>query len=135
MEELPEQHLVGLDPQERFAKMDEDIYVEDAIGVQVEVLDAVIIEKTLEEVARWESQPALHESRKHRISSGFFSIEYGSPTAARHMLTSFSRRNPLFNSANRSSVFALDFFHSLFGFGRGGDAGGVDPTADPAAFS
>jgi hypothetical protein len=46
--------------------MDEDRYVEDAIGVQVEVLDTVIIEKTLEEVARWESQPALHESREHR---------------------------------------------------------------------
>jgi hypothetical protein len=29
----------------------------------------------------------------------------------------------------------LDFFHSLFGFGRGGDVGGVDPTADPAASS
>jgi hypothetical protein len=27
---------VGLDPQERFAEMDEDRYVEDAIGVQVE---------------------------------------------------------------------------------------------------
>jgi hypothetical protein len=51
------------------------------------------------------------------------------------MSTSFSRRNPLFSSANRSSVFALDFFHSLFGFGRGGDAGSVDPTADPAAAS
>jgi hypothetical protein len=34
--ELPEQHPVGLDPQERFAEMDEDRYMEDAIGVQVE---------------------------------------------------------------------------------------------------
>jgi hypothetical protein len=51
------------------------------------------------------------------------------------MSTSFSWRNPLFTSANRSSVFALDFFHSLFGFGRGGDAGGVDPPADSAASS
>jgi hypothetical protein len=25
----------------------------------------------------------------------------------------------LFTSASKSSVFALDFFHSLFGFGRG----------------
>jgi hypothetical protein len=49
------------------------------------------------------------------------------------MSTSFSRRKPLFTSANRSSVFALDFFHSLFGFGCGGDAGGVDPLADLAA--
>jgi hypothetical protein len=29
----------------------------------------------------------------------------------------------------------LDFFHSLFGFGRGGELGGVDPWADPAASS
>jgi hypothetical protein len=51
------------------------------------------------------------------------------------MSTSFSRRNPLFSSANRSSVFAFDFFHSLLGFGRGGDTSGVDPPADPAASS
>jgi hypothetical protein len=51
------------------------------------------------------------------------------------MSTSFSRRNPLFSSANRSSVFAFDFFHSLLGFERGGDTGGVDPPADPAASS
>jgi hypothetical protein len=70
-----------------------------------------------------------------RISSGFFSIGYGSPAAACHMSTSFSRRNPLFSSAYRSSVLAFDFFHSLLGFGRGGDIGGVDPAADPAASS
>jgi hypothetical protein len=29
----------------------------------------------------------------------------------------------------------LDFFHSLFGFGREGEVGGVDPWADPAASS
>jgi hypothetical protein len=51
------------------------------------------------------------------------------------MSISFSRRKPLFTSASRSSVFALNFFHSLFGFGRGGEAGGVDPWADPAALS
>jgi hypothetical protein len=32
-------------------------------------------------------------------------------------------------------VFALDFFHSLFGFGRGGEVDGVEPWADPAASS
>jgi hypothetical protein len=69
------------------------------------------------------------------ISSGFFSIGYGSPAAARHMSISFSRRKPLFTSASRSSVFAFDFFHSLFRFGRGGEVGGVDPWADPAASS
>jgi hypothetical protein len=30
---------------------------------------------------------------------------------------------------------AFDFFHSLLGFGRGGNTGGVDPAADPAASS
>jgi hypothetical protein len=39
---------------------------------------------------------------------------------ARHISISFSRRNPLFTSASKSWVLALDFFHSLFGFGRGG---------------
>jgi hypothetical protein len=47
----------------------------------------------------------------------------------------FSRRNPLFTSASKSSVLALDLFHSLFGFGRGGDVDGVDPWADPATSS
>jgi hypothetical protein len=51
------------------------------------------------------------------------------------MSISFYWRKPLFTSASKSSVFALDFFHSLFGFGRGGDVGGVDPWADPAASS
>jgi hypothetical protein len=69
------------------------------------------------------------------ISSGFFSIGYGSPAVARHMSTSFSQRNLLFSSANRSLVLAFDFLHSLLGFGRGGDTGGVDPAADLAASS
>jgi hypothetical protein len=51
------------------------------------------------------------------------------------MSTSFSRRNPLFSSASRSSVFAFDFFHSWLGFGRGGDTGGDDPAADLAVSS
>jgi hypothetical protein len=60
---------------------------------------------------------------------------YGSPAAARHISTSFSRRNPLLRSASRSSVFALDIFHSWLGFGHGGDTGGDVPAADPAASS
>jgi hypothetical protein len=51
------------------------------------------------------------------------------------MSTSFSRKNPLLRRASRSSVLALDFFHSRFGFGRGGDTGGDVPAADPAASS
>jgi hypothetical protein len=34
---------------------------------------------------------------------------------------------------SKSSVFALDFFHSRFGSGRGGDTSGDVPEADPAA--
>jgi hypothetical protein len=69
------------------------------------------------------------------ISSSFFSIGYGSPAAALHMSTSFSRINPLFSRASKSSVFAFDFIHSRFGSGRGGDTGGDVPAADPEASS
>jgi hypothetical protein len=69
------------------------------------------------------------------ISSGFFSMGYGSPTAALNMSTSFSRKNPLLRRANKSSLFTLDFFHSRFGSGRDGDTGGDVPEADPAASS
>jgi hypothetical protein len=51
------------------------------------------------------------------------------------MSTSFSRMNPLFRRASKSSVFAFDFFHSRFGSGRGGDIGGAVPAVDPAASS
>jgi hypothetical protein len=60
---------------------------------------------------------------------------YGSPAAALHKSTSFSRRNPLLRRGNRSSVLALDFFHSRFGSDRGGDTGGDVPATDPAASS
>jgi hypothetical protein len=60
---------------------------------------------------------------------------YGSPAAALHISTSFSRRNPLFRRGSRSSVLALDFFHSRFGSGRGGDTGGDVAATDPAASS
>jgi hypothetical protein len=51
------------------------------------------------------------------------------------MSTSFSRMNLLLRRASRSSVLALDFFHSRFGSSHGGDTGGDVPAADPAAFS
>jgi hypothetical protein len=60
---------------------------------------------------------------------------YGSPAAALHISTSFSRRNPLLRRGSKSSVFALDLFHSRFESGRGGDTGGDVPAADPAASS
>jgi hypothetical protein len=51
-EELPEEYPVGLDPQECFAKMDEDRGVEDTVGIEIEVLNTVILQEPLEEVAR-----------------------------------------------------------------------------------
>jgi hypothetical protein len=63
LEELSEQVPVGLDPHEGLAEVDEDRDVKDSIRVQVQVLDTVVLEETLEEVAHWESQPALYEPR------------------------------------------------------------------------
>jgi hypothetical protein len=53
-EEFPEQDPAGLDPQEGFAEMDEDGDVKNSIRVQVQVLDTLVLEKTLEEVAHRE---------------------------------------------------------------------------------
>jgi hypothetical protein len=51
------------------------------------------------------------------------------------MSSSFSHKNPLLRRASRSSVLALDFFHSRFGSGLGEDTGGGVPAADPVASS
>jgi hypothetical protein len=126
---------VGFDPQESFAKVDEDGGVEDTIGVEVEVLDVVVCKSPLKKLLAGRDNPRSANRVNIGISSGFFSIGYGSPAAARHMPTSFSRRNPLFSSTSRSSVFAFEFFHSWLGFGRGGDTGDDDPAADLAASS
>jgi hypothetical protein len=115
--------------------MDKDGGVEDTIGVEIVVLNTVVLQESLKKLLAGRANPRSTNRVNIGISSRFFSIGYGSPAAARHMWTSFSRRNPLFSSANRSSVLAFDFFHSSLGFGRGGDTGGVDPTTDPAASS
>jgi hypothetical protein len=41
---------VGLDPHEGLAEMDEDGDVKNQVRVQVQVLDTVVLEETLEEV-------------------------------------------------------------------------------------
>jgi hypothetical protein len=64
-EKLPEEYPVGFDPQESFTKVNEDRGVEDTVGVEVEVLDAVVLQEPLEEIARWERQPSLREPREH----------------------------------------------------------------------
>jgi hypothetical protein len=132
-EEFPEKYPVGFDPQEGFAEVNEDGGVEDTVGVEVEVLDAVVLQKSLEETLTGRDSPRSANRVNMGISSGFFSMGYGSPAAARHISTSFSPRNPLLRSVSRSLVFALDFFHSWLGFGRGGDTSGDVPAADPTA--
>jgi hypothetical protein len=126
---------MGLDPQKSFAKMYEAGGVEDIIGVEVEVLDVVVPMSPLNKSLTGRESSRSANRANIGISSGFFSMGYGSPAAALHMSTSFSRRNPLLSRASRSSVFAFDFFHSRFGSGRGGDTGGDVPAADPAASS
>jgi hypothetical protein len=56
----------GLDPQKGFAEMYEDDSVENTVGVEVEVLDAVVPHEPLEEVARRERKFAFREAREHR---------------------------------------------------------------------
>jgi hypothetical protein len=56
---------VGLDPHKRLAKVDKDGDVEDIVGVEVEVLDPIVPEHPLEEVARRQCESALHRSCKH----------------------------------------------------------------------
>jgi hypothetical protein len=109
--------------------------MEDTVGVEVEVLDAVVPSSPLKKLLAGRDSPRSANRVNIGISSGFFSMGYGSPAAALHMSTSFSRMNPLLRRAIRSSVLALDFFHSRFGSGRGGDTGGDVPTADPVASS
>jgi hypothetical protein len=123
---------MGLDPQKGFAKMYEDSGVEDTVGVEVEVLDAVVPQLPLEEVARRERQSVLREPCKHQDLVRIFLHGVRIPGGGS---TSFSRRNPLLRRASKSSVFALDFFHSRFGSGRGEDTGSDVLAADPAASS
>jgi hypothetical protein len=64
-EKLSEEYPVGFDPQEGFTEVDEDRGVEDTVGVEVEALDAVVLQEPLEEIACWERKPALREPREH----------------------------------------------------------------------
>jgi hypothetical protein len=80
------------------------------LGVEVEVLDHIVSEHPLEEVIRRLCKSAL--------SSGCFSIRYGSLVVTRHRSISFSRRNPLLTKVRRSSVFNFALFHSFDGFDR-----------------
>jgi hypothetical protein len=53
-EEFPKQDPVGLDPHERLAEMYEDGDMKNTVGIQVQVLDTVVLQQFLEEIASWE---------------------------------------------------------------------------------
>jgi hypothetical protein len=53
-EEFPEQDPVGLDSHKCLAEVYKYGDVKNAIGVQVQVLDTVVLEQTLEEITGWE---------------------------------------------------------------------------------
>jgi hypothetical protein len=53
-EKLPEQDPVGFDSHERLTEVHKNRDVENAIRVKVQVLDTVVLEKSLEEIAGWE---------------------------------------------------------------------------------
>jgi hypothetical protein len=114
--------------------MDEDRGMENAVRVEIEVLNSVVPEPLKKSLAG-SASPRSAKRANIWIPSSAFSIGYGSPAAALHISTSFSRINPLLRRANRSSVFTFDFFHSRLGSGRGGDIGGVAPVAAAAASS
>jgi hypothetical protein len=60
---------MGLDPHECLTEVDEDGDVKYSVRVQVQVLDTIVLEETLEEVTRLKSQPAL-EGPKRRTREG-----------------------------------------------------------------
>jgi hypothetical protein len=127
---------VGLDPQERFTKVDEDSGMENTVGVEVEVLDAVVPQgRPLKKSLTGSASPRSAKRANIGISSSLFSMGYGSPAAALQLSISISRMNPLLRRASKSSVFVFDFFHSRLGSGRGGDIGGAAPAAATAASS
>jgi hypothetical protein len=54
---------VRLDPKEGHAEVHEDRGVEDAVGVQIQVLDSIVPEETLEEIAGRERKPTPRTAR------------------------------------------------------------------------
>jgi hypothetical protein len=112
--------------------MHEDGDMEDTVGVEVEVLNPVVFEHPLEEVAHRQCESALHEPHKHQDLIRVFSIGYGSPVAVRHRSISFPRRNLLLTRAWRSSIFSFSFVHSA---GFGGVEGGGNDDDWPASLA
>jgi hypothetical protein len=73
-EELSEQDPIGLDFDECFAEVHEYRDVENTIGVQIQVLNTVVLEKTLEEIAGGSASPRSMNLTNIGTSSRFFSM-------------------------------------------------------------
>jgi hypothetical protein len=126
---------MGLDPQKRFTEVDEDGGVENTIGVEVEVLDAVVPHEPLEEIARRECKPALREACEHRdlIFALLHRVRIpgGGPPHVHLLLPDESA----VEEGQQVFGFRLRLLPLRFGSGRGGDIGGAASAADPAASS
>jgi hypothetical protein len=64
-EEFAEQDPVGLDTHKHLAEVDEDKDVENAIRVEIEVLNTIVPEHALEEITGGQRQSTLHEAGEH----------------------------------------------------------------------
>jgi hypothetical protein len=114
---FPKQNPLGFDSHERLAEVHENINMEDAIGINVQVLDVVVLRRPLKKSLAGTGSPRSANLANIEISSGFSSIRYGSPAAAHHRSISFSRKNSPLTRVSRYSVLSLELFHSLAGLG------------------
>jgi hypothetical protein len=103
--------------------MHKDKDVQDVVGIEIQVLDAVVPEHSFEELTVGSASPRSMNRANIGMSSRFFSIGYGSLVAVHHRSISFSRRNLLLTRVSGPSIFSFAFFHSLAELGRGVEGG------------
>jgi hypothetical protein len=115
--------------------MDEDCGMENAVRVEIEVLNSVVPEEAFEEVTGRKRESALREAREHRdLVFSFLHWVPISDGGLPHIHLLLPDKSAV-RRANKSSVFTFDFFHSRLGSGRAGDIGGAAPVAAVAASS
>ena len=61
---MAEEVEVGSDTEIGFAEVDEGGYVEDRVGIEMNQLDLIKVEKTAEEIAGWETESAIEKGFK-----------------------------------------------------------------------
>jgi hypothetical protein len=70
--------------------MHKDKDVQDVVGIEIQVLDAIVPEHSFEELTAGSASPRSMNRANIGISSRFFSIGYGSLVAVHHRSISFS---------------------------------------------